>query len=138
MIISKLTSRLSLSLLLCSTYLQYLGSTYFIEYALLTYFFMISRMKYTKNVLIGSPAVLVRDEIHCNKYPGTRRVMRVGYPGSKISTHFNPGRFLIFLHVFYLAKVYLSKKDHEIKSVNTELNIKFCTCIINIQKHLCS
>ena len=49
---------------------------------------MISRMKYTKNVLVGSPAVVVRDEIHCNKYPGTRRVMNVGYPGSKISTRF--------------------------------------------------
>ena len=56
----------------------------------LTYFFMISNAKYTKNVLVGSPAVLVRDEIHSNKYPGTRRVMNVGYPGSKISTHFNP------------------------------------------------
>ena len=56
----------------------------------LTYFFMISCTKYTKNVLLGSPAVLVRDEIHCNKYPGTCPVMNVGYPGSKISTHFNP------------------------------------------------
>ena len=55
-----------------------------------TYFFMISRTKYTKNVLVGSPAVLIRDEIHCNEYPGTRRVMSVGYPGSKFSTRFNP------------------------------------------------
>ena len=55
-----------------------------------TYFFMISRTKYTKNVLVGSPAVLVRDEIHCNEYPGTRWVMSVGYPGRKISTRFNP------------------------------------------------
>ena len=39
---------------------------------------------------MGSPAVLVRDEIHCSKYPGTRRVMNVGYPGSKNSTRFNP------------------------------------------------
>ena len=54
------------------------------------YFFMISRRKYTKNVLVGSPAVLIRDEIHCNEYPGTRRVMNVGYPGSKFSTRFNP------------------------------------------------
>ena len=43
-----------------------------------------------KNVLVGSPAVLVRDDIHCNEYPGTRRVMNVGYPGSKMSTRFNP------------------------------------------------
>ena len=53
------------------------------------HFVMISRTKYTKNVRVGSPAVLVRDEIHYNKYPGTRRVMNVGYPGSKISTRFN-------------------------------------------------
>ena len=51
---------------------------------------MISQTKYTKNVLVGSPVVLVRDKIRCNKYPGTRRVMRVGYPVSKISTRFNP------------------------------------------------
>ena len=51
---------------------------------------MISRTKYMKNVLVGSPAVLLRDKIHCNKYPGTRRVMSVGYPGSIISTRFNP------------------------------------------------
>ena len=43
---------------------------------------MISRTKYTKNVLVGSPAAFVRDEIHCNKYPGTHRVMNVGYPGT--------------------------------------------------------
>ena len=53
------------------------------------YFFMISRTKYTKNVLVGSPAVLIRDKIHCNEYPGTRWVMSVGYPGSKFSTRFN-------------------------------------------------
>ena len=51
---------------------------------------MISRTKCTKNVLVGSFAALVRDEIHCNEYPGTRRVMSVGYPGSKFSTRFNP------------------------------------------------
>ena len=55
-----------------------------------TYFFMISRTKFTKNVLVGSRAVLIRDEIHCNEYPGTRRVMSVGYPGRKFSTSFNP------------------------------------------------
>ena len=57
-----------------------------------TYFFMISRTKYTKNVLVGSPAVLIRDEIHCNEYPGTRRVMSVRYPGSKFSTRFNSSK----------------------------------------------
>ena len=57
---------------------------------ILMYFFMISRTKYMKNVLVGSHAVLVRDEIHCNKYPGTRRAISNGYPGSKISTRFNP------------------------------------------------
>ena len=51
---------------------------------------MISRTKFTKNVLVGSPAVLIRDEIHCNEYPGTRRVMSVGYPDRKFSTRFNP------------------------------------------------
>ena len=51
---------------------------------------MISPTKYTKNVLVGSPAVLIRDEIHCNEYPGTRRVMSVGYLGSKFSARFNP------------------------------------------------
>ena len=101
MIILKLTSRPWLSLLLCSTYLQNLGPSMLLSLQNLgpsmllrthvpTYFFMISRTKYTKNVLVGSPAVLVRDEIHCNEYPGTRRVMSVGYPGSKISTRFNP------------------------------------------------
>ena len=59
------------------------------------YFFMISPTKYTKNVLVGSPAVLVRDEVHCNKYPGTRRVISVEYPGSKISTRFNPTTFTV-------------------------------------------
>ena len=53
---------------------------------------MISGTKYTKNVLVGSFAVLVRDEIHCNKYLGTRRVTSIGYPGSKISTRFNPSK----------------------------------------------
>ena len=94
MIILKLTSRLSLSLLLCSTYLQYLGPMYFIENAGTYVFLHDSRTKYTKNVLAGSPAVLVKDEIHCNKYPGTRRVMNVGYPGSKISTRFNPNKYI--------------------------------------------
>ena len=65
-----------------------------------TYFFMISRTKFTKNVLVGSPAVLIREEIHCNEYPGTRRVMRVGYPGRKFSTRFNPSTFV------YTRKVY--------------------------------
>ena len=51
---------------------------------------MISRTKYTINVLVGSAAVLIKDEIYCNEYPGTRRVMSVGYPGSKFSTRFNP------------------------------------------------
>ena len=55
-----------------------------------TYFFMISPTKHTKNVLAGSSAALIRDEIHCNEYPGTRRVMSVGYPGSKFSTRCNP------------------------------------------------
>ena len=54
------------------------------------YCFMISPTKHTKNVLTGSSAVLIRDEIHCNEYLGTRRVMSVGYPGSKFSTRFNP------------------------------------------------
>ena len=90
MIILKLTSRPLLSLLLCSTYLRYLEPSILLRTHVLTYFFMISRTKYTKNVLVGSPAVLIRDEIHCNKYPGTRRVMSVGYPGSKISSRFNP------------------------------------------------
>ena len=58
------------------------------------YFLMISRTKYTKNVLVGNPAVLVRNEIHCNKHPGTRRVMSVGYPGSKINTRFNPNMYV--------------------------------------------
>ena len=89
MIILKLTSRPSLSLLLCSTYLQYCLRILLRTHVLMC-FFMISRMKYTKNVLVGSPAALVRDEIHCNEYPGTRQVMSVGYPGSKISTRFNP------------------------------------------------
>ena len=102
MIILKLTSRPSLSLLLCSTFLQYLGPTYFIENALLTYLFMISRGKYTKNVLVGSPAVLIRDEIHFNEYPGTHRVMSVGYPGSKISTRLNPSMYP------YLMDLYIS------------------------------
>ena len=85
------TSRPPLSLLLCSTYLQYLRSRYFIEYAHVhTYFFTISPTKHTKNVLAGSSAVLIRDEIHCKEYPGTRRVMSVGYPGSNFSTRFNP------------------------------------------------
>ena len=66
----KLTSRPSLSLLLCCTYLQYLGPSTLLRTHVLTYFFMISRTKYTKNILVGSPAVLVRDEIHCNEYPG--------------------------------------------------------------------
>ena len=88
--ILKLTSRPSLSLLLCSTYLQYLGPVFFLlRTHVLTSFFMISRTKYMKNVLVGSPAVSVRDEIHCNKYPGTHQVMNIGYPGSKISTRFN-------------------------------------------------
>ena len=43
-----------------------------------------------KNVLDGSPAVLVRDKILCNKHPGTHWVMSVRYPGSRISTRFNP------------------------------------------------
>ena len=92
MIILKLTSCPSLSLLLCSTYLQYFGPTYIILSSthVLTYFFMISCTKYMKNVFVGSPAVLVKDKIHCNKHPGTRRVMSVRYPGSKISTRFNP------------------------------------------------
>ena len=85
-----LISRPSLSLFLCSTYLQYLGPTYFMSTHILMYFIMLSHTKYTKNLLVGSPAVLVRDKIHCNKYPGARRVMSVGYPGSKISTRFNP------------------------------------------------
>ena len=79
-----------LSLLLCSMYLQYLGRTILLRTRVLMYLFMISRTKYTKNILVGSPAILVRDEIHSNKYSGTRRVMNVGYPGSKISTRFNP------------------------------------------------
>ena len=63
----------------------------------LTYFFMISRTKYTKNVLVGSLAALVRDEIQYNEYPGTRRVMSIGYPGSKFSTRFNPNSHVRFL-----------------------------------------
>ena len=59
-----------------------------------TYFFMISRTKFTKNVLVGSPAVLIREKIHCNEYPGTRRVMSVGYPGRKFSTRFNPNMYI--------------------------------------------
>ena len=62
---------------------------------------MISRTKYTKNILVGSPAVLVRDEIHCNEYPGTRRVMNVGYPGSKISTRFNPNQYPPLIMIYY-------------------------------------
>ena len=93
MIISKLTSRPTLSLLLCSTYLQYLWPIILLSTRIHTYFFMISRTKFTKNVLVGSLAVLIRDEIHCNEYPGTRRVMSVGYPGRKFSTRFNPSTF---------------------------------------------
>ena len=89
-IILKLTSRPPLSLLLCSTYLQYICYICYWVRTHLRIFFMISRTKYTKNVLVGSLAALVRDEIHCNEYPGTRRVMSVGYPGSKFSTRFNP------------------------------------------------
>ena len=70
-----------------------------------TYFFMISPTKHTKNVLAGSSAVLIRDEIHCNEYPGTRRVMSVGYPGSKFSTRFNPSQD-IRCHVWpYFSKL---------------------------------
>ena len=94
MIIIKLTSRSSLSLLLCSTYLQYLRPTILLSTHVLIYLFMISSTKYTKNVLVSSPAVIVRDEIHCNKYPGTRRVVSVGYPGIKISTRFNPKQLI--------------------------------------------
>ena len=90
MIILKLTSHPPLSLLLCSTYLQYLRPTYFIGYARIYVILHDFSTKYTKSVLVGSPAVLVRDKIHCNEYPGTRRVMSVGYPGSKISIRFNP------------------------------------------------
>ena len=91
MIILKLTSRPLLSLLLCSTYTYTTkGLRILLSMHALTYFFMISRTKYTKNVLVGSLAALVRDEIYCNEYPGTRRVMSVGYPGSKFSTRFNP------------------------------------------------
>ena len=67
-----------------------------------TYFFMNSRTKYTKNVLVGSPAVLVRDKIHCNKYPGTRRVISVGYPGSKISTRFSRSVIIAFFSFSFL------------------------------------
>ena len=106
-IILKLTSRPSLSLLLCSTYLQYLGPTILLRPHVLTYFFMISRKKYTKNVLVGSPAVSVRDEIHCNEYPGTRRVMNVGYPGSKFSTRFNPTRNpYILIHILKYSSAF--------------------------------
>ena len=55
----------------------------FITINVLTYFFLISRTKYKKNVLVGSLAALDRDEIHCNEYLGTRRVMSDRYPGSK-------------------------------------------------------
>ena len=89
MIILKLTSRPPLSLLLCSSY-STKGLLILLSTHALTYFFMISRTKYTKNVLVGSLTALVRDEIHCNEYPGTRRVMSVGYPGNKFSTRFNP------------------------------------------------
>ena len=108
-IILKLTSRPSLSLLLCSTYLQYLGPTILLRPHVLMYFFMISRTKYTKNVLVGSP-VSVRDEIHCNEYPGTRRVMNVGYPGSNISTRFNPNLHpfqITLLHSKELTRVFV-------------------------------
>ena len=71
----------------------------------LTYFFMISRTKYTKNVLVGSLAALVRDEIHCNEYPGTRRVMRDGYPGSKFSTRFNPSQLADTIYFEHHKKI---------------------------------
>ena len=91
-IILKLTSRPPLSLLLCRTFLQYLGLTYFVENKR-TYVFLHDftyEIHEKCNLLVGSPAVLVIDEIHFNEYPGTCRVMNVGYPGSKISTRFNP------------------------------------------------
>ena len=77
------------------TYSTY-GQGIFLSTHVHTYFFMISPTKHTKhtkhpkNVLAGSSAVLIRDEIHCNEYPGTRRVVSVGYQGSKFSTRFNP------------------------------------------------
>ena len=67
---------------------------------------MISRTKYTKNVLVGSPAALVRDEIHCNEYPGTRRVMNVGYPGSKISTRFKPSSHIVIQDARHIERMY--------------------------------
>ena len=60
-----------------------------------------------KNVLVGSLAALVRDEIHCNEYPGTRWVMSVGYPGSKFSTRFNPSASIVMtsnLRVNYIGE----------------------------------
>ena len=75
--------------------LTVLRAYYFMSTHILTYFFMISGTKYTKNILVGSFAVLVRNEIHCNKYPGTRRVTSIGYPGSKISTRFNPSKDVV-------------------------------------------
>ena len=69
MIILKLTSRPPLSLLLCSNTYRTKGLPILLSSHALTYFFMISRTKYTKNVLVGSLAALGRDEIHCNEYP---------------------------------------------------------------------
>ena len=101
-----------------STYLQYLGQTILLSTHVLTYFFMISRTKYTRNVLVGSPAVVVRDEIHCNKYPGTHRVVSVGYPGSKISTRFNP----------------ISKRNSNPNDILVKCSSKTCTKIKRKEK----
>ena len=63
---------------------------YFIEYARTYVFLHDFTNEIYQKLLVGSPAVLIRDEIHCNEYPRTRRVMSVGYPGRKFSTRFNP------------------------------------------------
>ena len=71
-------------------YLQYLGPTYFIENARTCVFLYDFTYEIHEKCTFGSPAVLVTDEIHCNKYPGTRRIMNVGYPGSKKQYSFQP------------------------------------------------
>ena len=90
MIILKLTSRPSLSLLLCGMYLQYLGPMYFIENARIYVFLHDFTHEIHEKRTGWQPCSIIRDKIHCNKYLGTHRVMNVGYPGSKISTRFNP------------------------------------------------
>ena len=78
-----------------------------------------------KNVLVGSPAVLITDKIHCNKYSGTRRVMSVRYPGSKISTRLNlsPVKHVLFSRVTGVVR-FVGILDENITAPDTYVGIK--------------